>query len=64
MTRSDDPARAHPWRTLTQQLADLEREDPAVAAASRAVDDTIDRLNYAADLHAFRPLPWDRRVTG
>lgn len=47
-------------RTLTEELAELERTDPAVAAAAASFDDTVDRLNEAAALHRFRPLPWDR----
>lgn len=49
-------------RTLTQELAELERTDPAAAAAAASFDDTVARLNEAAALHRFRPLPWDRAV--
>lgn len=50
------------WQTLTEQLAELERTDPAVAAAAAAAfDRMVDDLNCRAALHAFRPLPWDRQ---
>jgi hypothetical protein len=48
------------FKTLTESLAELERTDPAVAAAARSFDRMVDDLNYRAALHAFRPLPWDR----
>lgn len=48
------------FMTFTESLAQLERTDPAVAAAARSFDRTVDDLNYRAALHAFRPLPWDR----
>lgn len=46
--------------TLTEELAELERNDPAVAEAARRLEEAVDDLNERAALHRFRPLPWDR----
>lgn len=48
------------WSTLTEELAQLERDDPAVAAAAASFDRMVEDLTSRAALHAFRPLPWDR----
>lgn len=48
------------WQTLSEAVEQAERDDPAVAKAAADLDDAIDRLNDAAALRRFRPLPWDR----
>lgn len=42
------------WQTLQGQLADLERRDPAVAAAAQRHDTALDRMCSRAELAEYR----------
>lgn len=41
-------------KSLTQELEDLERSDPAVAEAARRYDETVDRILHRTRIERFK----------
>jgi hypothetical protein len=47
------PEPAEKWQTLTEQLAELERTDPEVAAAAQRLDDLLWRISTGIPVTRF-----------
>lgn len=45
------------WQTLSEELAELERTDPAVAQAAQNLDDTIWRIGSGIPVARFPRKP-------